>query len=700
MRSREIDVINLLLNEKKIYAYNELAVSYGISDRLVRYAIEDANVLLESIGASQIEKIRGKGVLLNVDEEEKKRILEYIYLKDDPYQNKSDREVIMFFNILDNSNKILAQDFQELFGVSKSAIDQSMKSIRGWCKEFGIDIVSNNKEGLSLTGSEGYIRLLVNNIINTQIDIQELINEDLERLSNDKFTSILNFLNQADLITIYHDLRKTFSEESLNNELYFLQLSIYFCVWKARYFNQNSIREDDRFIKKYRAEHTELIVDRFLSIFNINNVPGDERNYLDFMVDSLNIQRKQTLPREWVKIQMFMIELIESMSIKRSVAYERDTNLFENLVQHFAALLKRIDENIEIYNPLKNMVKQEYQSIYEDIQASLDELPVFKNRNISESEIAYLCIHFGASEEKLKSMQSEKYRVIIMCGHGLATGELLAQRVKRIYQFDVIGIVGSYEAQATRRMNADFILKTTNVEVDTLPSLQINPMLHQVDKEKIEAFIALNKQHFHSFPKKIEKHDVLEDIIECIFKDNERLNKTLLTEKIGNVLEKHEIHFKKKGYQPMISDVLKDEYIQLNVKAKDWQDVIVQVANPLLKDKVIEPCYVDAMIESVNKFGPYIVISEGVALAHARPEEGVNELGISLVTLDPPIAFNHEDHDPVKLVFCLAAIDDNAHLKMMATIVKLINEEKKIEELVSIKDKEEFKKVLFEFEKN
>ena len=38
------------------------------------------------------------------------------------------------------------------------------------------------------------------------------------------------------------------------------------------------------------------------------------------------------------------------------------------------------------------------------------------------------------------------------------------------------------------------------------------------------------------------------------------------------------------------------------------------------------------MIESVHEFGPYIVIAPEIAIAHARPDHNVNEVGLSLLS--------------------------------------------------------------------
>jgi len=82
----------------------------------------------------------------------------------------------------------------------------------------------------------------------------------------------------------------------------------------------------------------------------------------------------------------------------------------------------------------------------------------------------------------------------------------------------------------------------------------------------------------------------------------------------------------------MIEDVLRDQNILLQQEVSTWEESIIRVSEPLVKEQVIESRYIDAMINSVKEFGPYIVIGKHIALAHARPEDGVNKLGISVAT--------------------------------------------------------------------
>lgn len=145
----------------------------------------------------------------------------------------------------------------------------------------------------------------------------------------------------------------------------------------------------------------------------------------------------------------------------------------------------------------------------------------------------------------------------------------------------------------------------------------------------------------------------------------------------------------------MLKDLVNDQQIQLQQTADDWEDAIRVSAKPLLYEDDITEHYVQAMIDSVKHFGPYIVIGPSIALAHARPEDGTKKLAVTITTLATPINFGNPDNDPVKIIFCLAAIDNYSHLNVMKAIVQLINDQQKVDQLAKQTDLQTFKQILF-----
>ena len=84
--------------------------------------------------------------------------------------------------------------------------------------------------------------------------------------------------------------------------------------------------------------------------------------------------------------------------------------------------------------------------------------------------------------------------------------------------------------------------------------------------------------------------------------------------------------------------------------------------------------YTDAMIGMVEEHGPYIVISPGLAFAHARPGGAVVRDGLAVVTLAAPVAFGHPHNDPVSVVLGLAVAEVGTHLESIGEIANLFND--------------------------
>jgi PTS system ascorbate-specific IIA component len=104
--------------------------------------------------------------------------------------------------------------------------------------------------------------------------------------------------------------------------------------------------------------------------------------------------------------------------------------------------------------------------------------------------------------------------------------------------------------------------------------------------------------------------------------------------------------------------------------------------------------YVQSMLEAVEKFGPYIVIAPGIALAHGKPSDEVIETGLSLLVLERAIEFQHSQNDPVQLVFGLAATDHESHIELMAELAQFLSDQERVNSLLTCSDSAQIRDVL------
>ena len=115
-------------------------------------------------------------------------------------------------------------------------------------------------------------------------------------------------------------------------------------------------------------------------------------------------------------------------------------------------------------------------------------------------------------------------------------------------------------------------------------------------------------------------------------------------------------------------DLIPEDGVALAAPAADWRELTEIVGRLLADAGVAEPAYTDAMIRNVEKNGPYLVIAPGLALLHARPEEGARAPGLVLVTPEHPVEFGHTTNDPVRVALGLTAVDATGHLGLLSAI--------------------------------
>lgn len=124
-----------------------------------------------------------------------------------------------------------------------------------------------------------------------------------------------------------------------------------------------------------------------------------------------------------------------------------------------------------------------------------------------------------------------------------------------------------------------------------------------------------------------------------------------------------------------LDQLLTSSTIALQAQAANWEQAVRLAGKLLLLDGSITAEYIDAMVNAVKEIGPYMVIAPGIALAHARPEDGVLSVCMSLVRLADPVEFGAEKNDPVDLVFALGGSDNKEHISALKQLAEFLQDE-------------------------
>lgn len=136
-----------------------------------------------------------------------------------------------------------------------------------------------------------------------------------------------------------------------------------------------------------------------------------------------------------------------------------------------------------------------------------------------------------------------------------------------------------------------------------------------------------------------------------------------------------------------------ESHMQIIRSAKNYEEAIRVASKPLLEYDYITEEYVQAMIDSIEEHGPYIVLADDFALPHARPSEAVKETGLSLLTVKEGVDLKG---NTVKLFVVLAAKDSSSHNEMLQSLAEFLMDKQNIKDVVACNTVKDIKTILNE----
>lgn len=131
------------------------------------------------------------------------------------------------------------------------------------------------------------------------------------------------------------------------------------------------------------------------------------------------------------------------------------------------------------------------------------------------------------------------------------------------------------------------------------------------------------------------------------------------------------------------------DLIRTDVECSSPEEAIRIAGELLCRNQLSQADYTKAMIECYEEFGSYIVLTDGIAMPHARPEKGAIGSGYCIIKLKDGVTFGGTDFDPVRVLIGLVGADENEHIQVITEIAEVLDDEEKAKALVEAKTKEE-----------
>ncbi|MBF2519708.1 BglG family transcription antiterminator [Listeria marthii] len=670
----QFDARNMALLESLVVANvylapEKLQEELGISKRTLQYDVEKINKELDNIGLDGIQSVRGQGYYLL--EEEKSTMKEILENREASHKvfSASERRIRILFFLLVTDARVIIDTINECNEVSRNTSLQDIKQLKLALKQFNLELIYDRKNGNMVLGDERSIRQF---FIHYCMNNEEIATAD-QLLDLMKINPMIKnqelFPNLDTIFEILAVTEKKIGIRYTDEVIERIGIMIFFFKERMKrdcYLNEKEEHEVESFdIAQEIYEQLQQTED-----FSINHA---EITYLGKLL--LGASRLNDDAAATGKLDIIVEKIIAEFERLACVNFEDHLNLKKDLLLHLQPAYYRLKFQIEWINPLRTDIKQSYSDVYEITKKSLEPLEDLLGETIPEDEIAYVTILFGGYLSRKNNTLVERKKLLIVCSKGVGTSRMIERQLSQLLgeRVEILEPISIREFEKGLYV-PDFIVSTLPIMEPKAPVFIVSPILTEAQKQQLMKAIAP-----HILQKDSDAR-MLSSVLDVVDQYAKVEDREKLAAKLKSVLFQVQSDSQLEK-SPTLEELLPKERIAFQESVADWREAIQVASKSLQQEGYISRNYQHAMIENIEKLGPYIVIAPGIALPHASVDDGAYRVGMSLLRLDKPVSFSSKAKDQVRLIIVLASIDSYTHINALSQLTNLIMKHHLLEQI-------------------
>ena len=671
MRKRSTEILEkLILSNSKSMEVKKLITTYRISLKTLRTDVNEINdFLLEAKMSPTKLNEKEKLILLEKDIMKIQDRLNHM----DTYSYKMSREerqIYIIAELLMSQDYITMQNLAKKLNVSRNTILNDFETVKDYCLAFNVNVLMKSSKGIKIECD--------------QKDRNNLLMQIFHDLEDDYMEK--SFFHQLiqrklgmkiPLEMIKEDLREYMEQQHmLVSDRVFSYVSIYLFVILNRKINKKR-----RTVEKLTGDTaSDNLLNWFADKYEVSINKNDVKDFGRYMKQhDFNISSEQKEIND-VELYGIIVYFLQMVGEDIECSLQSDTVLIESLLEHIRTLKNWEDYDFEM--PLSDELPIPKEILEKTIEKNSIILERYLGypltKEMKESIMIHICAAFVRNLEYLNLLE-----VLIVCPGSMATGKYLEAQVKNYFDFRVAAVIPSRDVGEFLKSNKiDFVISTVNVRSESVPCVKVQAQLTMNDINAIQniAFLLGRKENKSENESRYVEQNFL-DVMKTFL---EKLDASKRDEFFDEVYALMETKIQSTG-KSILAQMLDPSKIMIKQEKITWEQGILQAADILEKKGCVGSDYGKKAVENVKEYGDYIIISKGIALAHAGKKEAhVYKDGLSLVMCPEGIEFT--EGNIVYLVFCFAVAEEKDYLKLFQEIIALGKTQKKMKDILQQKN--------------
>lgn len=474
-------ILKQLVATETILTISDLQETLEMSQRSIYYSLERINEYLNRIALPTIINKRGVGLLVH------DKVVEHfnqndLTIKDVYICTSKERNNLQVLHILSSKQYINISLLMEVFDVSRSTIIKDLREIRLIVANFNLVLEYSIEHGYEIHGSEIQKRSLIL-IINS--DYRYLIQLESINYYDDNDVEKLMSL----FVKVEEKLNVIYVRSTLN------QLAVLLAIIKKTN-RPNVVFDIEDETSLLNAEEYHVVSEVYRDFMDPN-----EYTYLVMHLQALRIQYSKNTQQDGEdkyvgELVNFIINEFYNQTL---IDIKHRDELFHNIYTHMKPALFRFKYSITYRNELKDQIMNEFSQVYRITKIITEKLEKIIDYIISEDEIAYIAIYFGAMIEKEQQMVDHP-KVLLVCLNGKALARNLKKEIESFTR-DIVIVDAFRESDVLNlKDKVDYIISTEPLKdvVTKAKTIVVNPILNDRERYRIISFLGISSTNIYN----------------------------------------------------------------------------------------------------------------------------------------------------------------------------------------------------------
>lgn len=669
INERTRTILDMFLASEEEITLDDIAKEIGLTKRSVYHEIDKANDWLKSEKLPLLEIRRGRISPMDADTRLKldQRLSEG-EKKDTYLFSPSERVKIIICRIISSREPIYIEQLQNTCEVSRNTIFTDLQAVIAQLRQYDLGLSYDHRTGYAVDGDAVRVRALYFLYFSELSPIYE--------------GGHLDFIDQNEIKEYFRKLKEI--ETELGVTYVDGNLQAIAALLPIMEMGKSELYFPDLDRDKIRATREFALISSSFS-----ELAEDEKIYLCLHLLGSRLTTYDTV-NDGVDASMIAIAkaLTDEFERKACVVFEDRDRLIEGLARHIQASRVRYQFGIQIGNPMAEDIRTEYPEIFGITKSVVGYLEQQMGVRISDSEVAYLALHFGSSLAS-SVKPGQKIRILVVCRNGIATSNMIRHELLDMLPFaDIVGVEAADSLQNAQE-RCDLIVSSVRITA-AVPVIQVNPIMNDFDRQRI-----LNHPLIRGRASRTDVDALYESVKSFVPEKSRREFREALRDFfLKEQGRKKNIVTRKEKYS--ITDFLVPGHVFCADAVFTWEQAIRFAAQCLVREGSVTEDYPERIIQITNERGPYMMVTQDVFLAHAKPEDGVNRLDLSMALLKRPVDFG--EGRSARVILVLAAVDQETHLPLLGDIRRVFRNHENVDKLCEMERAEDavdfFKEIL------